>query len=159
MQDDTCFSSRVHNMFQTRDQIMAKKVANSFETAVINLYQFHLYKPNEKFSAIVQLLEFKKTITTWFTSTLQFYKWEPPRIYHFKLVIYLSSLAKLKKNLNHVHFVTLAKAIGQMTNRFLLFNDIIGRTDCIFEFAEIAAEAIETKAGTDQTEAILETLR
>ena len=74
-------------------------------------------------------------------------------------MIYVSSLAKLKKNLNHVHFGTLAKAIGQMTNRFLLFNDIIGRTDCIFEFAEIAAEAIETKAGTDQTEAILATLR
>ena len=55
--------------------------------------------------------------------------------------------------------MTLAKSIGQMTNRFLLFNDIIGRTDCIFEFAEIAAEAIETKTGTEQTEAILETLR
>ena len=55
--------------------------------------------------------------------------------------------------------MTLAKAIGQMTNRFLLFDDVIGRTDCIFEFVEIAAEAIETKAGTDHTEAILGTLR
>ena len=48
----------------------------------------------------------------------------------------------MKKSLNHVHFVTLAKAIGQMTNRFLLFNDIVGRTDCIFEFAEVECKLL-----------------
>ena len=80
-------------------------------------------------------------------------------ICHILPYVIFSSLGKLKKNLNHVHFVTLAKAIGQMTNQFLLFNDIVGQTDCIFQFAEIAAEAIETKTGTDQTEAILATLR
>ena len=51
----------------------------------------------------------------------------------------------MKKSLNHVHFVTLAKAIGQMTNRFLLFNDIVGRTDCIFEFAEVECKLSNIK--------------
>ena len=57
---------------------MEKKIASAFDSALLNLYQFHLYNPSEKFSAIVQLLEFKKTITIWFTSAIQFYKWEPP---------------------------------------------------------------------------------
>lgn len=43
----------------------------------------------------------------------------------------------MKKNLNHVHFSTLAKAIGEMTNRLLIFSDIAVAKDCIFQFAEV----------------------
>ena len=56
-------------------KIIEKKISTSFVSALITLYQFHLYNPSEKFSAIVQLIEFKKTITGWLTSSIHFYKY------------------------------------------------------------------------------------